>query len=213
MKSPNSSKEYARHGAAHANGSACPCAYSGVWRYLQENTEGSPFSLGINKCGHPYGLPAFAIFMRPFERQVSSNLPTPFLFLFFRILFAEIRVNLYKCRNRHSYETQSHCQYEERLVAEVHLKVAGKKSGYHHAQSHKRRAYGVVRGLALATGIIYEKKHICGEAEAVSELLKENEGIQQRKAHVVREAHINIHRIGNGYCGNHGPKPFLQSAA
>lgn len=48
VKSPNLYKEYTRHGAAHIRGLPIRVVYSGVWRYLQENTEGSPLSLTIN---------------------------------------------------------------------------------------------------------------------------------------------------------------------
>ena len=48
VKSPNLNKEYTRHGAAHIRGLPIRVVYSGVWRYLQENTEGSPLSLTIN---------------------------------------------------------------------------------------------------------------------------------------------------------------------
>lgn len=47
VKSPNLNKEYTRHGAAHIRGLPIRVVYSGVWRYLQENTEGSPLSLTI----------------------------------------------------------------------------------------------------------------------------------------------------------------------
>ena len=48
VKSPNLNKEYTRHGAAHIRGLPIRVVYSGVWRCLQENTEGSPLSLTIN---------------------------------------------------------------------------------------------------------------------------------------------------------------------
>ena len=48
VKSPNLYKEYTRHGAAHIRGLPIRVVYSGVWRYLQENTVGSPLSLTIN---------------------------------------------------------------------------------------------------------------------------------------------------------------------
>ena len=47
VKSPNLNKEYTRHGAAHIRGLPIRVVYSGVWRYLQENMEGSPLSLTI----------------------------------------------------------------------------------------------------------------------------------------------------------------------
>lgn len=53
VKSPNLNKEYTRHGAAHICGLPIRVVYSGVWRYLQENTEGSPLSLTINIVENP----------------------------------------------------------------------------------------------------------------------------------------------------------------
>ena len=53
VKSPNLNKEYTRHGAAHIRGLPIRVVYSGVWRYLQENTEGSPLSLTINIVENP----------------------------------------------------------------------------------------------------------------------------------------------------------------
>lgn len=58
MKSPNLNKEYTRHGAAHIRGLPIRVVYSGVWRYLQENTEGSPLSLTINIVKSPSWLSA-----------------------------------------------------------------------------------------------------------------------------------------------------------
>ena len=56
VKSPNLYKEYTRHGAAHIRGLPIRVVYSGVWRYLQENTEGSPLSLTINIVKSPSWL-------------------------------------------------------------------------------------------------------------------------------------------------------------
>lgn len=56
VKSPNLNKEYTRHGAAHIRGLPIRVVYSGVWRYLQENTEGSPLSLTINIVNPPSWL-------------------------------------------------------------------------------------------------------------------------------------------------------------
>lgn len=59
VKSPNLNKEYTRHGAAHIRGLPTRVVYSGVWRYLQENTEGSPpLSLTINIVKSPSWLSA-----------------------------------------------------------------------------------------------------------------------------------------------------------
>lgn len=58
VKSPNLNKEYTRHGAAHIRGLPIRVVYSGVWRYLQENTEGSPLSLTINIVNPPSWLSA-----------------------------------------------------------------------------------------------------------------------------------------------------------
>lgn len=58
VKSPNLYKEYARHGAAHIRGLPIRVVYSGVWRYLQENTVGSPLSLTINIVKSPSWLSA-----------------------------------------------------------------------------------------------------------------------------------------------------------
>ena len=58
VKSPNLNKEYTRHGAAHIRGLPIRVVYSGVWRYLQENTEGSPLSLTINIVKSPSWLSA-----------------------------------------------------------------------------------------------------------------------------------------------------------
>ena len=58
VKSPNLYKEYTRHGAAHIRGLPIRVVYSGVWRYLQENTEGSPLSLTINIVKSPSWLSA-----------------------------------------------------------------------------------------------------------------------------------------------------------
>ena len=58
VKSPNLNKEYTRHGAAHIRGLPIRVVYSGVWRYLQENTEGSPLSLTINIVISPSRLSA-----------------------------------------------------------------------------------------------------------------------------------------------------------
>ena len=56
VKSPNLYKEYTRHGAAHIRGLPIRVVYSGVWRYLQENMEGSPLSLTINIVNPPSWL-------------------------------------------------------------------------------------------------------------------------------------------------------------
>ena len=56
VKSPNLNKEYTRHGAAHIRGLPIRVVYSGVWRYLQENTEGSPLSVTINIVNPPSWL-------------------------------------------------------------------------------------------------------------------------------------------------------------
>lgn len=56
VKSPNLYKEYTRHGAAHIRGLPIRVVYSGVWRYLQENTVGSPLSLTINIVNPPSWL-------------------------------------------------------------------------------------------------------------------------------------------------------------
>ena len=58
VKSPNLYKEYTRHGAAHIRGLPIRVVYSGVWRYLQENTVGSPLSLTINIVKSPSWLSA-----------------------------------------------------------------------------------------------------------------------------------------------------------
>ena len=58
VKSQNLNKEYTRHGAAHIGGLPIRVVYSGVWRYLQENTEGSPLSLTINIVNSPNWLSA-----------------------------------------------------------------------------------------------------------------------------------------------------------
>lgn len=56
VKSPNLNNEYTRHGAAHIRGLPIRVVYSGVWRYLQENTVGSPLSLTINIVNPPSWL-------------------------------------------------------------------------------------------------------------------------------------------------------------
>ena len=48
VKSPKLYKEYTRHEGAHIRGLPIHVVYSGVWRCLQEKTEGSPLSLTIN---------------------------------------------------------------------------------------------------------------------------------------------------------------------
>ena len=58
VKSPNLNKEYTRHGAAHIRGLPIRVVYSGVWRYLQENTEGSSLSSTINIVKSPSWLSA-----------------------------------------------------------------------------------------------------------------------------------------------------------
>ena len=58
VKSPNFYKEYTRHGAAHIRGLPIRVVYSGVWRYLQENRDGSPLSLTINIVNPPSWLSA-----------------------------------------------------------------------------------------------------------------------------------------------------------
>ena len=58
VKSPNLNKEYTRHGAAHIRGLPIRVVYSGVWRYLQENAEGSPLSLTTNIVNLPSWLSA-----------------------------------------------------------------------------------------------------------------------------------------------------------
>lgn len=56
VKSPNLYKEYTRHEAAHIRWLPIRVVYSGVWRYLQENTVGSPLSLTINIVNPPSWL-------------------------------------------------------------------------------------------------------------------------------------------------------------
>lgn len=50
VKSPNLYKEYTRHGAAHIRGLPIRVVYSGVWRYLQENTDRQPTFFNNKHC-------------------------------------------------------------------------------------------------------------------------------------------------------------------
>ena len=93
MKSPNLNKEYTRHGAAHIRGLPIRVVYSGVWRYLQENTEGSPLSLTINIVISPSWLSAetlvkFAI-MKVFWKAFLGGAVCAILVFIFVPFFAE----------------------------------------------------------------------------------------------------------------------------
>ena len=93
MKSPNLNKEYTRHGAAHIRGLPIRVVYSGVWRYLQENTEGSPLSLTINIVNLPSWLSAetlvkFAI-MKVFWKAFLGGVVCAALLLLLIPLFVE----------------------------------------------------------------------------------------------------------------------------
>ena len=93
VKSPNLNKEYTRHGAAHIRGLPIRVVYSGVWRYLQENTEGSPLSLTTNIVNLPSWLSAenlvkFAI-MKVFWKAFLIGVAFVILLLVLIPLFVE----------------------------------------------------------------------------------------------------------------------------
>ena len=93
VKSPNLNKEYTRHGAAHIRGLPIRVVYSGVWRYLQENAEGSPLSLTTNIVNLPSWLSAenlvkFAI-MKVFWKAFLIGVAFVILLLVLIPLFVE----------------------------------------------------------------------------------------------------------------------------